>query len=372
MSDTYTGERRRIVVLGGDGVGPEVTAVAVEVLAAACAAAGVLLDVEHRLMGGAAIDAEGGPLSDDTIAACRAADAVLLGAVGGSAWDHLRGASRCESGLLKLRKELGLFANLRPVRVHPALIDRSVVRPEVIEGTDLVVVRELTGGAYFGEPKGRSGSGPTETAVDTTRYTRAEVDRVTRVAFALAASRRGKVTSVDKANVLATSQLWRDAVTDVAAGYPDVELEHQLVDSCAMRLIQSPRSFDVIVTENLFGDILTDEAGVLAGSLGALPSASIGDGGPGLYEPIHGSAPDIAGQGRANPLGAVLSVAMALRLSLRLPAAADAVEKAVDAVITSGLLTVDLGGNASTNEVGAAIRSALNAAAVAGTATGPQ
>lgn len=362
---------RRVVILGGDGVGPEVTAVAARVLAAACAAEGVTIETEQRLIGGAAIDEEGGPLSDATVAVCRASDAVLLGAVGGPGWDHLRGDQRCEAGLLRMRKELGLFANIRPVRVHPALVDRSVVRREVVEGTDLVVVRELTGGAYFGTPKGREGSGATESAVDTTRYTRAEVERVTRVAFELAASRRGTLTSVDKANVLATSRLWRDTVTGLAPEYPAVVLEHQLVDSCAMRLIQAPRSFDVIVTENLFGDILTDEAAVLAGSLGALPSASIGSSGPGLYEPIHGSAPDIAGRGLANPVGAILSVAMALRMSLGLPAAALAVERAVDDVITAGTCTADLGGTASTEQAGAAVIAALDGArrATAGAAS---
>jgi 3-isopropylmalate dehydrogenase len=346
-------ESRRVVVLPGDGIGPEVTAHAVAALTSACAGAGVELRVEQRLMGGAAIDAEGTPLSDATLDACRAADAVLLGAVGGPKWDHLTGDMRCESGLLRLRDELGLFANLRPVRVHPALSDRSTLKQEVVEGTDLLVVRELTGGIYFGRPKERSGSGPDERAVDTLVYTRAEVDRVARRAFDLARDRRGRVTSVDKANVLVSSQLWRDVVTDVGRDYPDVALDHQLVDACAMRLVRAPRDFDVIVTENMFGDILTDEAAMLSGSLGMMPSASLGaPGTPGVFEPIHGSAPDIAGQGRANPLGAILSVAMMLRASLALPEAAGEVERAVDEVVGAGTLTPDLGGEATTDEVG--------------------
>jgi 3-isopropylmalate dehydrogenase len=353
---------RRVVVLAGDGIGPEVTAQASAVLQRAARANGVEVQLEPRLMGGAAIDAEGAPLSDETLAACKAADAVLLGAVGGPKWDHLSGDMRCESGLLRLRKELGLFANLRPVKVHPALVEHSTLKREVVEGTDLIVVRELTGGIYFGQPRGRDGMGDEERAVDTMVYSRAEVARVARRAFELARARRGKVTSVDKANVLVSSQLWREVVGEVAGEYPGVTLDHQLVDSAAMRLIREPRDFDVIVTENLFGDILTDEAAMLSGSMGMLPSASLGEPGkPGLYEPIHGSAPDIAGQGRANPVGAIMSVAMMLRLSLTLPAAADTVEAAVDDVVRAGTLTGDLGGSASTVEVGAAVIDALAA-----------
>ncbi|MGB2940078.1 MAG: 3-isopropylmalate dehydrogenase, partial [Candidatus Dormiibacterota bacterium] len=291
-------DRRRVVILAGDGIGPEVTAQAVAVLERACLLSGAALSEVQRLIGGAAIDTEGTPLSDDTLAECRAADAVLLGAVGGPTWDHLTGEMRCESGLLRLRKELGLFANLRPVKVHPALASRSTLKPDVVDGVDLLVVRELTGGIYFGQPRGRDGSGEEERAVDTLVYSRAEIARVARRAFDLARERRSKVTSVDKANVLVSSQLWRDVVNEVAPEFPDVTLEHQLVDACAMRLIRAPRDFDVIVTENMFGDILTDEAAMLSGSLGMLPSASLGEPGrPGLYEPIHGSAPDIAGQG---------------------------------------------------------------------------
>jgi 3-isopropylmalate dehydrogenase len=345
----------RVVVLAGDGVGPEVTCQAQAILIEACRAEGVEVDVREALMGGRAIDELGSPLPEETLAACRDSDAVLLGAVGGPKWDRMRGDMRCESGLLRLRSELGLFANLRPVRVHPALAHRSSLRPEVVEGVDLLVVRELTGGIYFGRPKERSGEGESESAVDTMVYTRAEIRRVSEVAFAAARERRGKVTSVDKANVLVTSQLWRDVVTEVGASHPDIELEHQLVDACAMRLVRAPLDFDVIVTENLFGDILTDEAGMLGGSLGMLPSASLGGPGPGLYEPIHGSAPDIAGRGVANPLGAILSVAMMLRTSLGLPVAAARVEAGVDATIRAGVLTADLGGSASTERVGAEV-----------------
>jgi 3-isopropylmalate dehydrogenase len=351
---------RSVVVLPGDGIGPEVTEPAVAVLQAACVRAGVELRLESRLIGGAAIDTEGKPLSAETVRACQAADAVLMGAVGGPRWDHLSGEMRCESGLLRLRQDLGVFANLRPVRVHPALAQRSTLKPEVIEGVDMLVVRELTGGIYFGRPRGREGSGPSETARDTMVYSRAEIERVGRVAFELARGRRGKLTSVDKQNVLVSSRLWRDVISELAAAYPDVELEHQLVDACAMRLIREPRAFDVVVTENLFGDILTDEAAMLTGSLGMLPSASLGaPGAPGLYEPIHGSAPDIAGQGKANPLGSILCVAMMLRSSLDLPGMAEAVEAAVDAVIDAGTLTPDLGGSASTSEVAAAVQAAM-------------
>jgi 3-isopropylmalate dehydrogenase len=358
----------RVVVLPGDGIGPEVTCEAAGVLEKACAAAGVELTVDERRMGGAAIDADGTPLSEATLEACKSADAVLLGAVGGPKWDHLTGDMRCESGLLRLRKGMGVFANLRPVKVHPSLAARSTLRQEVVEGVDLVVVRELTGGIYFGQPRGRSGSGESETATDTMVYSRAEIARVARAAFELARGRRNLVTSVDKANILTSSQLWRQVVTEVGAEYPDVTLEHQLVDACAMRLIRAPKEFDVVVTENLFGDILTDEASMLSGSLGMLPSASLGEAGtPGLYEPIHGSAPDIADKGLANPLGAIASVAMMFRLSLGHEAAAAAVDAAVDAVVRAGTLTADLGGSASTAEVGAAVVAALQVGAGAAT-----
>jgi len=345
-----------VVSLPGDGVGPEVTAVALEVLTAVCAEAGVQLEVEERPIGGRAIDETGTPLPEPTLDACRHADAVLLGAVGGPRWDHLRGTERCEAGLLGLRRGMGVFANLRPVRVHPRLLDRTTVRPEVVRGTDMVLVRELTGGAYFGEPRERFGSGPEETARDSTVYTAAEIERVARVAFSLALRRRRQLTSVDKANVMITSQLWRDTVSRLAGEFPEVTLEHQLVDSFAMRLVQRPASIDVVVTENLFGDILSDEAGVLAGSLGMLPSASLGDSGAGLYEPIHGSAPDIAGRGVANPYGAILSAALLLRHSLGRDDLALALEAAVDACIDDGVLSPDLGGSMGTAVIGAAVR----------------
>jgi len=345
-----------VVSLPGDGVGPEVTAVALTVLTAVCAEGGLDVEVEEQLIGGRAIDATGMPLPEATLTACRTADAVLLGAVGGPQWDHLRGAQRCEAGLLGLRRGMGVFANLRPVRVHPRLLDRTTVRADVVRGTDMVIVRELTGGAYFGEPRERYGSGPEETARDSTVYTAAEIERVARVAFALAAGRRGRLTSVDKANVLITSQLWRDTVSRMADEFPRVTLEHQLVDSFAMRLVQRPADVDVVVTENLFGDILSDEAGVLAGSLGMLPSASLGEAGAGLYEPIHGSAPDIAGRGLANPYGAILSTALLLRHSLGREDLAAAVEAAVDECIDDGVLSADLGGSAGTDVIGAAVR----------------
>ena len=348
----------RVVVLPGDGIGPEVTREAVAVLKAACVAADVGLELQERRMGGAAIDEEGTPLSDDTLAACVNADAVLLGAVGGPKWDRLTGDMRCESGLLRLRKGMGVFANVRPVWVPDALADRSTLKREVVRGVDLVVVRELTGGIYFGQPKERRGEGADESAVDTMIYTRPEIERVARFAFDKARERdSGKsLVSVDKANVLVTSQLWREVVSEIATDYPQVRLEHQLVDAAAMRLIRAPRDFDVIVTENLFGDILTDEAAMLSGSLGMLPSASLSGTGPGLFEPIHGSAPDIAGKGLANPLGAILSVAMLFE-SVDLPTAGAAVRSAVEATIDTGHLTGDLGGSESTSDVGAAVLS---------------
>jgi 3-isopropylmalate dehydrogenase len=355
---------RTVVVLPGDGVGPEVTAQARAVLEAACAQVSAEVTFKEHLIGGAAIDAEGTPLPEATLNACRAADAVLLGAVGGPNWDHLQGEQRCEAGLLGLRSGLGVFANLRPVRVHPSLTGRSALRPEIVTGVDLVIVRELTGGVYFGTPKGRSGSGADETAVDTLIYTRPEIERVVRLAAELAQSRSRRLISVDKANVLASSRLWRDVVDELRGDYPDVEFEHRLVDSFAMTLVDNPRSADVVVTENMFGDILSDEAAVVTGSLGLLPSASLGASAPGLYEPIHGSAPSIAGQGIANPVGAILSAAMALRHSLQLPQAAAAVEAAVDRTIASGLLTADLGGSATTGQVGEAVLAALEASIV--------
>lgn len=348
-----------VVVLPGDGVGPEVTAEALEVLRLACDAGGVEVETREMPMGGRAVDEFGTPLPDETVRACLAADAVLLGAVGGPKWDHLRGTQRVEAGLLGLRRSLDVFANLRPVRVHPRLAERSPVKSEVVRGTDMVIVRELTGGAYFGEPRERSGSGPDEVARDSTVYTALEIERVARVAFALARGRRGHLISVDKANVLITSQLWRDTVSALASDYPDVKLEHRLVDSFAMDLVRAPADVDVVVTENLFGDILSDEASVLAGSLGLLPSASLGSGKAALYEPIHGSAPDIAEKNIADPYAAILSVALLLRHSLHRDDLARAVETAVDDCITEDVLGYDLGGTLGTREIGHAVRHEL-------------
>jgi 3-isopropylmalate dehydrogenase len=329
----------RVVLLAGDGIGPEIIAPATQVLDAV-----TTLEYEHHLFGGAAIDAHGTALTEETLAACRGADAVLLAAVGGPKWDSTDpGKPRPEQGLLGLRKGLGLFANLRPVKPLPALYDASPLKREVIERTDLLVVRELTGGIYFGE-KTRT----EDTASDACVYTRAEIERIARVAFGAA---RSRVTSVDKANVLETSRLWRATVNGLhAAEFMNIELEHLLVDNAAMRLVAAPRHFDVILTENMFGDILSDEAAMLTGSLGMLPSASLGGDGPGLFEPVHGSAPDIAGTGAANPLAMFLSAALMLRHGLDLEAEALAVESAVDRALADGLRTSDLGGGASTSE----------------------
>lgn len=330
----------RIAVLPGDGIGVEVIAEAEKVLHAVGARFGIPLRTEVGLVGGAAMEQTGEPLPAATLALCRAADAVLLGAVGHPRYDDPRAAKRPEQALLGLRKGLGLFANLRPARVHPALADASPLRPELVRGVDLLVVRELTGGIYFGEPRVEGA----ERAVDTMTYTRAEVERIAHLAFQLARGRRKKVTSVDKANVLACSRLWRQTVEAVAREYPDVTLEHLLVDAAAMHLIRRPRDFDVLLTENLFGDILSDETAVLVGSMGLLPSASLGTGRLGLYEPVHGSAPDIAGRGIANPLAAILSVALLLRHSLGRAREAQAVEEAVAAVLAAGYRTADIAG----------------------------
>jgi 3-isopropylmalate dehydrogenase len=334
----------RIVALPGDGIGPEIMAPALELLRAV---ADVEVEEEHTF-GGASIDAHGTALTDNVLAACRGADAVLLGAVGGPKWDSTEPhAPRPEQGLLGLRKGLGLYANLRPVRPLPALYDASPLKRERIEGTDLLVVRELTGGIYFGE-KARTATG----ALDVCAYSVEEVERIARVGFDAA---RTKVSSVDKANVLETSRLWREVVTRVAADYPRLELEHVLVDNAAMQLVANPAGFDVILTENMFGDILSDEAAMITGSIGMLPSASLGGDGPGLFEPVHGSAPDIAGQGIANPLAMFLSVALLLRHGLGLEAQAAQVESAVDRALADGLRTRDLGGTATTEEATAAV-----------------
>ncbi len=344
-----------IVVLPGDGIGPEVTAEAVKVLQRVGQQGGHAFTFAERLMGGCSIDAHGTALTPEVLKDCQAASAVLLGAVGGPKWDDPTSKVRPEQGLLALRKGLGVFANLRPVKVHPALIDSSPIKPDRLAGVDILVIRELTGGLYFGQPKGRSVKDGVERAVDTLEYADFEVRRVVELAFKLAKARKKKVTSVDKANVLESSRLWRQITTAIGQANPDVALDHMLVDTAAMRLVTGPAWLDVVVTENMFGDILTDEASVLAGSMGMLPSASIGASGPGLYEPIHGSAPDIAGKGIANPVGTILSAAMLLRHSLNLPAEAAAIEAAVDRTITDGCRTADLGGKLSTKEMSAEI-----------------
>ena len=332
----------RILLLPGDGIGPEVTEQARRVLEAAAARHGLPLELSEGAIGGASIDASGSPLTDAVLDRARKSHAILLGAVGGPKWDDMPVDRRPEKGLLRIRKELGLFANLRPASVFPALASASTLRPEVVEGIDLLVVRELTGGLYFGEPRGVALVEGRREARNTLVYDETEIARITRVAFDAARRRRNHVTHVHKANVLEVSQLWMQVVDEVAADYPDVELAHQLVDSCAMLLVRDPRRFDVLVTGNLFGDILSDEAAMITGSLGMLPSASLGEGGVGLYEPVHGSAPDIAGQDRANPLAAILSVAMLLEHSLDAPAAAGEIREAVTAVLAEGHRTGDL------------------------------
>lgn len=338
----------RIALLPGDGIGPEVTAVARRALEAVSARDSFTLTFDSAPVGGIAIDQEGDPLPPATLELAREADAVFLGAVGGPKWSDPAAKLRPEAGLLRLRSELGLFANLRPVRISPALIDRAPIKGDRLRGTDLLFVRELTGGLYFGarQEQGEDPDRP-DHAFDTMAYSTGEVERVAAVAFRAAARRRGLVASIDKANVLASMRLWRQTVTQVAATHPQVALEHVLVDAAAMRLLSAPSSFDVVLAPNLFGDILSDEASVLAGSLGMLPSASLGSGGlgnrtPGLYEPVHGSAPDIAGQGKANPIAALLSAAMLLRHSLDRDTSATRIEQAVEQTLEDGLRTPDL------------------------------
>jgi len=341
----------KLTLLPGDGIGPEIVAEAVRVLDVVASKRGHSFTYTERLMGGCSIDKYGSSLTDETLADCKSADAVLLGAVGGPKWDDPAAKDRPERGLLALRKGLGVFANLRPVKVHPALIDSSPLKPEKLKGVDIMVVRELTGGLYFGWPKGRDVKDGRERAVDTLEYYDYEIKRVMELAFQLAKGRKKKVTSVDKANVLESSRLWRQIAVQVGKANPDVELEHTLVDTASMRLITGPAWMDVVVTENMFGDILTDEASVLAGSMGMLPSASLSESGPGLYEPIHGSAPDIAGKGIANPIGTILSTAMLLRYSLKLEAEAASIENTVDATITAGARTADIGGKLTTRQM---------------------
>ena len=334
----------KIALLGGDGIGQEVTPEARRVLEVVGKATGVSFEFEPALIGGAAIDAAGEPLPPSTLKLCEESDAILFGAVGGPKWDHLPQEQKPERGLLGLRKELDLFANLRPARCFPMLVDASPLKREVVEGTDIMVIRELTGGLYFGEPRGREefADGGAR-AVNTMAYTSREIERVARAAFDVAMKRKKRLASVDKANVLVVSQLWREVVTRVAKDYPQVQLEHVLVDNCAMALVHKPTHFDTIVTENTFGDILSDEAAILAGSMGMLPSASLGGSG-GLYEPVHGTAPDIAGQGLANPIAAILSAAMLLRYSLDKGADADRIDAAVLRVLEDGHRTRDIVG----------------------------
>ena len=340
-----------IAVLPGDGIGPEVTAEAIKVLDAVESRFGHDFDLRYGRIGGNAIDDFGTPLPDKTLELCGNTDGVLFGAVGGPKWDDPNAATRPEDGILAVRKSLGLFANLRPVKVFPAIINSSPIKPHLLEAVDIMVVRELTGGLYFGKPKKRWDTSRGRRAVDTLRYSEREIERILRVGFELARARRGRLLSTDKANVLATSRLWREIATELASEYPDVELDHMYADNLAMQIIRAPGQFDVIVGENTFGDIISDEAAVLVGSLGMLPSASLAGlpakGGRrrrvvSLYEPIHGSAPDIAGQGIANPIGMVLSMAMMLRYSLGLDEEADAVERAVDGVLAEGYRTPDI------------------------------
>jgi len=338
----------RIAVLPGDGIGVEVTREAVGTLTTVGKEAGIGFEFEDGIIGGAAIDAQGTPLPEPTLRLCRASDAILFGAVGGPQWDALRPDARPERGILRIRKELDLFANLRPARLYPMLVDSSPLKREVVEGADLLVIRELTGGLYFGEPRGLEGAGAERRGFNTMAYTAREIERVAQLAFKVAQGRRKRLTSVDKSNVLVVSQLWREVVIEVGKHYPDVTLDHLLVDNCAMALVADPRRFDTIVTENTFGDIISDEAAIIAGSMGMLPSASLGAASPapgrpiGLYEPIHGTAPDIAGKGVANPLAAILSAAMLLRHSLGLEAEADRVERAVEQTLAAGWRTADI------------------------------
>lgn len=356
-----------VLILPGDGIGTEVTREAVKVLEAICAKYRHSLKLTQGLLGGIAIHKTGTPFPEETRQLALAADATLMGAVGLPEFDNSPPNQRPEAGLLGIRKALGVYANLRPVRTYRALVQSSPLKNELVEGTDMIIVRELTGGLYYGTPRGITGSGPEERGTNTMTYTRAEIDRIARMGFQLARSRRGKLTSVDKSNVLETSQLWRRVVVDIAPEFPDVTLEHMLVDNCAMQLVLNPRRFDVLVMENMFGDILSDEGAVLAGSIGMLPSASIGgkrESGAfvGLYEPVHGSAPDIAGQNKANPLGAIGSVGAMLEYSFGLKDEAGAVSRAMEAVLDSGHVTADLrpaGAPATTQQVGDSVCAAL-------------
>ena len=353
-----------ILVLAGDGIGPEIVAEAEKVLQAADAKFNLGLNMTHALVGGCAIDATGGPLPEATLDAAKVADAILLGAVGGPKWDGLDMAIRPEKGLLGLRSNLNLFGNLRPAILYPQLAEASSLKPEIVSGLDILIVRELTGGIYFGQPRGiRVLDNGERQGYNTYVYSESEIRRIGKVAFEAARARGGKLCSVDKANVLEVTVLWREIMSEMAKDYPDVELSHMYVDNAAMQLIRAPKQFDVMVTGNMFGDILSDAAAMLTGSIGMLPSASLDDSGKGMYEPCHGSAPDIAGQGKANPLATILSAAMMLRYTLNQGAAADAIEAAVSVVLDQGLRTADISSNGNqtvdTKTMGDAVVSAL-------------
>ncbi|UCZ53187.1 3-isopropylmalate dehydrogenase [Bacillus shivajii] len=351
---------KKIAILEGDGIGPEITKEAVLLLEEVGKQYGHSFEYQYGKIGGVAVDEEGTPLPKETVQLCKQNDAILLGAVGGPKWDQEAPSRKPEKGLLDLRKSLQLFANLRPVNVYSALLDSSPLKPEVVRGADLLIVRELTGGLYFGEPRERRSTEQGLEVVDTLFYTEAEMERILRKAFELARLREKRVTSVDKANVLESSRLWRETAERIAKDYEDVSLEHMLVDNAAMQLIRDPDQFDVLVTENMFGDILSDEASMITGSLGMLPSASLGASGPGLYEPIHGSAPDIAGLSKANPLATLSSVAMLLKYSFHLTEEANAIEEAIEAALEEGYRTQDIARNGekviSTEEMGKVVR----------------
>ena len=354
---------KKILVLPGDGIGPEITAEAVKILNA-CREAGLDAELEEALVGGAGYDAEGHPLPESTLAKAKAADAILLGAVGGPKWDTLEDLSkRPEKGLLGLRKNLNLFGNLRPALLYPQLAEASTLKPEVVSGLDIMIVRELTGGIYFGQPRGIEERNGERVGFNTYVYSESEIERIGRVAFEMAQKRGKKLCSVDKANVLEVTILWREVMNRLAPEYPDVELSHMYVDNAAMQLVRAPKQFDVVVTGNMFGDILSDAAAMLTGSIGMLPSASLNEKQQGMYEPCHGSAPDIAGQGLANPLATILSVAMMLRYSLGEPALADRIERAVGKVLDQGLRTADIAypgtRQVSTSEMGDAVLAAF-------------
>ncbi len=355
----------KLAVLPGDGIGPEVTKIAVDVIKKTCKSHGFDIEAENYLFGGVSYDHSGEPVTDQTLNACKQADAVLLGAVGGPKWDDVPKEKRPEAALLKLRKELGVFANLRPIKVYSQLLHASTLKPDVIEGTDILIIRELTGGIYFGEPRNTKEENGDTIATDTMTYSKSEIIRVAEKAFLAAEQRKRNVCSVDKSNILDCSRLWRKTVSEVSRDWNTVELNHMLVDNCAMQLIRNPKQFDVILTGNLFGDILSDEAAMLTGSIGMLPSASIGEG-IGLYEPVHGSAPDIAGEDKANPLAAIASAAMLCRHSLKLEKAAQSIENAIEKVLSSGFRTADIFTNpkdeilVGTHEMGEIIMQNLN------------